>query len=83
MNEVKKNLDIFKQFNDLQSKIDQCNCLISLLKEKRTNDRYYLSMNFRDNLGEYLTDKIGKDIIKLLEAEIVKLNAEQEKLQLQ
>ena len=83
---VVKNIPIFEQYNELQSKIDHCNSLISGLKKKKEKNTYFLIMSYystmQDNLGEYLNGKIGGRIIDLIEVERDKLELEQKKLEL-
>jgi len=82
---VKDNLDLFNKYNELQSEIDKCNGLISQLKRKRENDVFRALMggyDLQENLGAYLHGKIGTKIISLIEAEVIVLKAEQDKIEI-
>jgi len=87
---VKDNIEKFEEYKQIQGKIDNCDGLISRLKVALRPKKGDLEFSMRsswpyieENLGEYLTSAIGKDIILLIEAEKVKLLARQEKIEIE
>lgn len=89
MAKVKENLEKFEEYKRLQNKIDHCDRLISQLKKallpKKEDAWLCYSMYYSqidENLGGHLTKAIGKDLILLIEAEKVKLLAQQNKIEI-
>lgn len=83
MANVKDNIQLFEKYNALQGEIDNANRLISQLKRKKDNNRWMAySLDIQDQIGDYLHKRIGEKIIVLLEAEIIELKTNQNKIEI-